>query len=521
MSAARLLPSRTVRLPALLLLLASPLAAQRAPQLPDSSGWGVQVLADVTAPDGARWVGTYGRGLFVLRKGARAWERIHADTTATSLSWDFVHAVAFGPGGRVWYGTVGNGWGVSTDGGRTWRNWTLRELGPEWQYVAPDGIVTRGDTTMVATADGLQVTTDHGATWTAIVDSTGPAAKGPAARAEVLLRDEYVTALWHDGAAWHLRTPLGTIALVARDGAWRRVAARTESPPVRRARGAPISCGFAPGAPICPRMAGPVTDADAPREPLTGWFLRPVALERNSYIDQTYRYGSTMGGNFQQHQGVEFNNADGTPVRAIGAGIVAYAGRGEAGARVVAILHDSVLVAGADTARIFSVYYHNSALEVQAGARVARSQVVARVGNSGRATNDHLHLEVHVAPGPDVGRVVDSLERFPPYTTNPELWIRPLPGTGVVAGVVRDAAGGRVRQARVYGLVKDEPRETPFAFVETYGERAHPHPRYGEDFAIGDVPAGTYLLAVEVGGTTLRRRVRVEPDRLTWVDFRP
>ena len=40
----------------------------------------------------------------------------------------------------------------------------------------------------------------------------------------------------------------------------------------------------------------------------------------NSFIDQTYRYGSTMGGNFQQHQGVEFNNPDGTPVLAIGAG---------------------------------------------------------------------------------------------------------------------------------------------------------------------------------------------------------
>jgi murein DD-endopeptidase MepM/ murein hydrolase activator NlpD len=282
-----------------------------------------------------------------------------------------------------------------------------------------------------------------------------------------------------------------------------------------------LSCGYGPGDPVCPRLKGPAPAAAAPREPRTTWFLRPIALEHNSYIDQTYRYGSTMGGNFQQHQGVEFNNADGTPVRAIDGGVVAYAGRGEAGAGTVAILHDSVLVTGRDTARIFSVYYHNSSLEVRAGERVERSQVVARVGNTGRATNDHLHLEVHVTPSTDVRQVVDSLERFPRTTTNPELWIRPLPGTGIVAGTVRDAAGARVPQSRIYGLYKAEPRETPLAYVETYGDKAHPHPLYGEDFAIGDVPAGDYVLAVEVGGTTVRRRIRVEPLRLTWVEFAP
>lgn len=512
----------TLRLAALLATVAATAAsAQRAPQLPDSSGWGVRVLADVTAPDGSRWVGTYGEGIFVLPKGASAWRRIRSDTAAGSLSWNFVHAIAFGPGGRTWVGTVGNGWGLSTDDGRTWRNWTLRELGPEWQYVAPDGIVTHGDTTVVATADGLQVTTDHGATWTAIVDSVGPAAKGPAAQAVVLLGNEYVTGLQRSSRGWVARTLAGVAVVAATDGRWQRLpVAASDTQPVRPRSPAAVSCGTV-GRDRCPRLRGAAPRAADPIEPRTTWFLRPVALEWNSYIDQTYRYGSTMGGNFQQHQGVEFNNADGTPVRAIGAGTVAYAGRGEAGAGTVAILHDSVLVQGRDTARIFSVYYHNSALEVRAGERVERSQVVARVGNTGRATNDHLHLEVHVTPTSDVRAVVDSLNRFPPHTTNPELWIRPLPGTGIVAGTVRDAAGRLVPGARIHGLVKPEPRETPFAFIETYRDKAHPHPLYGEDFAIGDVPAGEYVLGVEVDGITVRRTVRVEPARLTWVTFAP
>ena len=123
----------------LLSLASSPALAQSVPMLPDSSGWGVQVLTDVHAPDGARWVGTYAEGLFVLKAGAKAWERIRTDTTDTSISMDFINAIAFGPRGEVWYGTVGNGWGLSTDGGKTWRNWTIKQLGLADHAVLPAG----------------------------------------------------------------------------------------------------------------------------------------------------------------------------------------------------------------------------------------------------------------------------------------------------------------------------------------------------------------------------------------------
>ena len=125
---------------------AAPLMGQAAPPgptvpaLPDSAGWGVHVLTVARDPGGTLWVGTYGRGIYRLPVGATAWESIRHDTTAGSISMDFVQAIAFGPGGEVWYGTVGNGWGLSRDGGHTWRNWTYDQLGPEWQYVIPDGI---------------------------------------------------------------------------------------------------------------------------------------------------------------------------------------------------------------------------------------------------------------------------------------------------------------------------------------------------------------------------------------------
>jgi murein DD-endopeptidase MepM/ murein hydrolase activator NlpD len=254
----------------------------------------------------------------------------------------------------------------------------------------------------------------------------------------------------------------------------------------------------------------------------TTWFRRPIDSAANWFIDQTYRYGSTMGGNFQQHQGVEFNNQDGTPVHAIGDGVVVYAGRAERGALTVAIKHDtSVTSPQGGRHNVYSVYYHNNELIAKAGDRVRSGDVISRVGHTGRATNDHLHLEVHAAPTDSVSAIVDSLNRFPAYTTNPELWIQPLPGTGIVAGQVFDSAGLAVPQARVYGLVKPEPRETPYSFAETYGTRNHPHPLYGEHFAVGDVPPGEYVLGVEIHGRKEVRRIRIEAGRLTWVEFRP
>jgi murein DD-endopeptidase MepM/ murein hydrolase activator NlpD len=513
------------------LLLLAPLGRARAqgalPALPDSAGWGVHVLTAARDQGGALWVGSYGQGIFRLPAGASAWERIRHDTSATSISMDFVQAIAFGPRGQIWYGTVGNGWGLSLDGGRTWRNWTYDQLGPEWQYVAPDGIVVRGDTTVIATADGLQVTTDDGAHWTAIVDSVGPAAKGPADTALPLLANEYVRRLATDERGWIVSTLRGEQRL-RHSGAWwvAEPAGRASFDPPdsvnlggRPYRGGP--CGFRPAEDTRPCLRGKAKPAGAPAAPLTVWLRRPISPRDNPFIDQTYRYGSTMGGNFQQHQGVEFNNPDGTPVLAAGAGTVVLAGRAEAGALTVTIRHDTTVTRNGITYRLYSTYYHNSSLGVKEGERVRAGQEIAKVGNTGRATNDHLHLELSASPTDSLRAIVDSSQRFPPYTTNAELWVEPLPGTGIVAGQVVGADGAPVQQARIYGLVKPTPTETPFSFVETYADKGHSHPLYGEHFAVGDVPAGSYVLGTEIGGKRVLRRITVAPGKLTWVVFNP
>jgi len=582
-----------------LLVAAHPARAQQLPPLPEPA----PVLALALAPDRAVWAGTYGAGIYVLRPGTQSWEHIvHSDdSTAHSISFDFVHAFGFGAHDEVWYGTVGNGWGVSLDNGKTWTNWELKQLGPEWQYVAPNGIVTRGDTVYVATADGIKLSFDRGTTWAEVTDSAGAAT---AQHVWGRVANQYVNAIaaGADGSLWiaHLRglarsrdggrtwteypTPergralltqadgsvwvgmeqglyrfdpvrktritrqkLAAVQALARVAGGDVYAATAEG--VYRADGSnPNSCDPAPFASaLLPltgewyavgRASGIVSCRFDQGVTLVGigyqqhpdsdtrgfrhtWFRRPIDLTDQPFIDQTYRYGSTMGGNFQQHQGVEFNNPDGTPVHAIGDGVVVFAGLAEQGSNTVAIRHDRTLKASDGTRFLFSVYYHNSALVAKLGQRVKEGDVIARVGNTGRATNDHLHLEVHTSPYDSVGLIVNPNERYPHYTVNPELWIAPLPGTGIVAGQVWDADGRPVPQVRVYGLGKAEPQETPYAYAETYGEHNHPDPSYQEHFAVSDVPPGDYTLTVTVGDRPITHRVRVDAGSLTWVIFRP
>ena len=119
----------------------------------------------------------------------------------------------------------------------------------------------------------------------------------------------------------------------------------------------------------------PLWDAAGFELPLSSAFASPFGSFR------------TMNANLQtRHTGWDQQAATGTPVRAMAAGRVAFAGRLEIRGNYVLIDHGLGLYTGCA---------HFSALQVQAGQLVAAGQIIGLSGNTGRSSAPHLHWEVH------------------------------------------------------------------------------------------------------------------------------
>ena len=85
------------------------------------------------------------------------------------------------------------------------------------------------------------------------------------------------------------------------------------------------------------------------------------------------------------HSGIDFAGAIGTPVHAVGDGVVVQARYSKDYGNVVMIDHGQGLV---------TLYAHNSRLEVRPGDVVLAGQEISQIGSTGRSTGPHLHFEV-------------------------------------------------------------------------------------------------------------------------------
>ncbi len=85
------------------------------------------------------------------------------------------------------------------------------------------------------------------------------------------------------------------------------------------------------------------------------------------------------------HQGVDFAGRKGSDVMAVGSGVVIWSGTRHGYGELVEINHGNGYV---------TRYAHNSLNLVSVGDTVKRGQVIARLGDTGRATGPNLHFEV-------------------------------------------------------------------------------------------------------------------------------
>jgi murein DD-endopeptidase MepM/ murein hydrolase activator NlpD len=105
-------------------------------------------------------------------------------------------------------------------------------------------------------------------------------------------------------------------------------------------------------------------------------FLWPVSGSLNSGF-------GPRGSSF--HDGVDIAAPEGTPIRAVEHGEVIYSDRLRGYGNMVIIRHAGGIV---------SVYAHNQENLVRDGQQVARGEVIAYVGSTGRVTGPHLHFEI-------------------------------------------------------------------------------------------------------------------------------
>jgi murein DD-endopeptidase MepM/ murein hydrolase activator NlpD len=98
---------------------------------------------------------------------------------------------------------------------------------------------------------------------------------------------------------------------------------------------------------------------------------------------------------YKLHDGTDFGEGCGTPIRAAEAGTVVWAANLPGYGKQLAIDHGTVR--GVDLATSYS---HQSRFAVRTGQRVARGQVIGYVGATGYATGCHLHFMVYVNGSP-------------------------------------------------------------------------------------------------------------------------
>ena len=249
---------------------------------------------------------------------------------------------------------------------------------------------------------------------------------------------------------------------------------------------------------------------------LDGHFLfqRPIGSTSKQSIERSYPYGSTLGGMLEIHHGVEFYNAQGTPILAAADGKVVFAGNDKLTllawvtgyyGNVVVIEHHFP----GFPQTVFTLYGHMYKVDVTVGQEVKAGQQIGQVGATGTARGSHLHFEVRVSNNDYQSN------------RNPELWLLPLPNTGVLAGRVETAQGELVKGTiNLQRFENGVLNSLSVAAAETYAIQTHPinsDDVYQENFAVGELPAGDYRLSLLYYGRLYEQVIKIEAGKLTLV----
>ncbi|GAB4398511.1 MAG: hypothetical protein OHK0052_21610 [Anaerolineales bacterium] len=240
-------------------------------------------------------------------------------------------------------------------------------------------------------------------------------------------------------------------------------------------------------------------------------FIRPIPADQKNWPLANYRYGGIFFDDVV-HTGVDIPSPIGTDVMAAGSGKVVWVGYGlltfeqdnleDPYGLAVAIKHDF----GYEDQPIYTLYAHLSEVFVIRNQFVQTGEVIGKVGDTGMTTGPHLHFEV---------RLIRN-DYF--ATRNPELWIAPPQGWGVLAGRVLETNGDKLF-AKTVNVISNSTAQR--WSVITYGPKSvRPDPYYQENMVLGDLPAGRYTIEIAYADKREKQEIEIQPGLVSFFTFR-
>jgi murein DD-endopeptidase MepM/ murein hydrolase activator NlpD len=240
------------------------------------------------------------------------------------------------------------------------------------------------------------------------------------------------------------------------------------------------------------------------------YFTRPIGANDVNWPLARYRYGYLLYA--EPHTGIDIPTPKGTPIMAAGSGTVTHAGYGlylvndiyrDPYGIAVAIKHDF----GYQGKTLFTVYGHMDQAFVYPGQRVKAGDLIGVVGETGKVSGPHLHLEIRIGDHTFFS------------TRNPELWISPPQGWGVLVGHIAEWNGEMIPlvKAKLINHLTDRTYETI-----SYAEGSvNSDEYYKENLVLGDLPGGDYTLIIDNDGVITRTQVVISPGQVTFFNFNP
>jgi hypothetical protein len=240
------------------------------------------------------------------------------------------------------------------------------------------------------------------------------------------------------------------------------------------------------------------------------YFHRAIEVNSVNWPLANYRYGGMFPGTEFIHTGIDIPAPRSTPIIAAADGIVRWAGLGVYTGKMdpddpyglaVTLEHDFAF----DGKQLYTIYAHMDKILVQTGQIVKKGDTLGLVGDTGLATGPHLHFEVRWKQNDFVS------------TVNPELWIAPPQGWGVLTGRVMNS-NGSLLSAHDVVVISKATRQT--WIVKTYGPKyINSDPYYRENMVLSDLPAGEYQIYIDYFDIKYTTKVTINPGTVTYFSF--